>query len=165
MRLWLAKSGLELHQPCLGWQRRGAGGERRGGEGRAFSQHPGLCFSSFNCSVNHLNKLFTNHPAALRLGGFRSQKVLGDEFPELGKRGRRTVLMGALVGLAAEEADGGLAEKAGESGKASLQLFAGPRPSAQKPLSQSSNLPRPATQVPSPHLSPLSLSLLMLLTG
>lgn len=33
--------------------------------------------------------------------------------------------MGALVGLAAEEADGGLAEKAGGVRKASLQLFAG----------------------------------------
>ena len=60
---WLSQA--ELHQPCPeGMAEEGWGRMKGGGEGRAFSQHPGLCFSSFNCSVNHLNKLFTNHPAA-----------------------------------------------------------------------------------------------------
>lgn len=56
-----------LHQPSpegMKQEGREGRGENIRGEGGAFSQHPGLCFSSFNCSVNHLNKLFTNHPAA-----------------------------------------------------------------------------------------------------
>lgn len=72
--------------------------------------------------------------------------------------------MGALVGLGAEGADGGLAEKAGvrESGRPASSSLQGPRPPTPKPLSQSSGKPsQTLAQVPSPRLSPLSLSLLV----
>lgn len=64
-------------------QRGSEGNGRRhwctGGRGTS-SQHMASVFSSFNCSINHCNKLFTA-PNSLGLVGSKAKKGLGDEFP------------------------------------------------------------------------------------
>lgn len=69
----------------------------------------GLCFSSFNCSVNHCNKLFTA-PNSLGPVGSKAKKCLEMSFLGPEEEGKRFGEHQAVVG---EE----LEEKAGSCGK------------------------------------------------
>lgn len=132
-----------------------------GGAGGFFSQqHPGLCFSSFNCSVNHLNKLFTNHAAACDWKT-RSQKVLGDECPLWHGEGFKKTVCGGPGGAWGRGSRwGGLAEKSGARSQqgqhSALQRGASPSPRTPESTPQA-DLPntQPGSQ---PHLPPLSFS-------
>lgn len=106
-------------------QRGSEGNGRRhwctGGRGTS-SQHMASVFSSFNCSINHCNKLFTA-PNSLGLVGSKAKKGLGDEFPRPQGGGQEVGEHQAVVGEEQEEKVGSCGNCVGQEAKEASASF------------------------------------------